>query len=124
MAGTAEEKAVKDRAKALTAEQAGAVPTRVTGEAGPLRLFSEKPFTGSTPYESSILKGHAGSFVCDSCLTVAESGIYLVGKKWLCANCKRSARSYGGSASASLDLWAGVSTSRGVRTRCTSHKRG
>jgi hypothetical protein len=70
----------------LTAQQAGAKPTRVMGVAGPLRIFSETCFLGSMSYERPMQNGWAGSYVCDHCLVVCD-GVYRVGEKWLCEAC-------------------------------------
>ena len=78
--------APKPKTPRLTAQQAGAVPVRVMGVAGPLRIFSETCFLGSTSYERPTRNGWAGSYVCDHCLVVCD-GVYRVGEKWLCAAC-------------------------------------
>jgi hypothetical protein len=76
----------KPKTPRLTAQQAGAVPTRVMGVAGPLRIFSETCFLGSLSYERPTRNGWVGSYVCDHCLGVCD-GVYRVGEKWLCATC-------------------------------------
>jgi hypothetical protein len=78
--------APKPKTPRLTAQQAGAVPVRVMGLAGPLRIFSETCFLGSTSYERPTRNGWAGSYVCDHCLVVCD-GVSRVGEKWLCAAC-------------------------------------
>jgi hypothetical protein len=77
---------LKPKTPRLTAQQAGAVPVRVMGAAGPLRIFSESCFLGSMSYERPTRNGWAASYVCDHCLVECD-GLYRVGEKWLCAAC-------------------------------------
>jgi hypothetical protein len=71
----------------LTAQQAGAKPTRLLGLAGPLRIFAETAFHGGKSYESPTRRGWAGPYCCDTCLLACD-GVYRVGERWLCGSCK------------------------------------
>jgi hypothetical protein len=88
--------APKTKTPRLNAQQAGAVPIRVMGGPGPLRIFSETCFLGSMSYDRPTLNGRAPSSVCDQCLVECD-GVYRVGEKWLCAACN-SPRAHRGSA--------------------------
>lgn len=66
------------------------IPTRTMGPSGPLRMFSEHSFPGSTLYETPSLTGFIGHFVCDAC-TEATDGVYRVEARWLCGACRSNA---------------------------------
>ena len=72
-----------------TAQQAGATPRRIMGEAGPQRLFSPNKFEGGQVYESPTLTGYAGAYYCDGCMQPVGGVYCVVGvvDRWLCAAC-------------------------------------
>lgn len=63
-------------------------------EGGPLRQFSDKrEATSWHRYQSPILEGYAGQYVCDDCQE-AVVGVYRQKStgKWLCRACYDSVR--------------------------------
>src|SRR5215813_7051044 len=68
--------------------------TRRMWNGGPLRQFSNTQAGGHyIAYSSPILKGYAGSYVCDGCQEPC-AGVYLVRplEIWLCGACKKGSR--------------------------------
>src|SRR5215469_16942691 len=62
---------------------------------GPLREFSEtRPNSRWKTHSSRFLRGYAGSYVCDGCLSPTQ-GVYRVVSlgKWLCGPCKEKIKS-------------------------------
>jgi hypothetical protein len=67
------------------------IEVRQMWEGGPMREFAEKrPHEHwGMPYESPVMKGYAGSYVCAKCKEVTV-GVYRDKKSggWTCAGCR------------------------------------
>jgi hypothetical protein len=109
--------------KTLTAKQANAVPTRIMGPHGPLRMFSQQPFHGGMAYEGATLRGFAAGYVCDACLKICEGLYRLADDRWLCRACKPRIKSMSGRASASTAPKVGNVITMPSRTRRTGQER-
>jgi hypothetical protein len=72
----------------LTAQQAGAVATRVMGPRGPLRIFTELPFQGGMAYAGQPHEGYCGGYVCEGCLKVSDGLYNMADDRWFCAVCR------------------------------------
>jgi len=75
---------------------AAMIEIRRMWEGGPGRQFSATRFGSATPYESPVLKGFAGNYVCDECQQGCK-GVYQVKASdstilWLCSPCRKTVR--------------------------------
>jgi hypothetical protein len=57
-----------------------------TYRGGPIRLFSEKPFLGGTPYQGGAFKGYVGLYVCACCHFEVHRVLFGHGD-WICRGC-------------------------------------